>query len=124
MSVGRIGLSTHESQSTWAFLHSLARSKSIFFRQASCHITVTLDTLSRLMISPSCLLLPSTLNFSSEKVCLSANSIHRLMPTWALFHFLYFKTFRLSTLPLHLSLLFPCPLPTFVLTPISRLHIM
>ena len=75
------------------------------------------------MTSLSCLLL-STLNFSSEKVCLSANSIHRLMLTWALFHFLYFKTFRFSTLPLHLSLLFPCALPTSAPTPISRLLIM
>ena len=83
----------------WAFLQLLARSKSILLRQASCHNTATLDTLSCLMISPSCLL-PSTLNFSSEKVFLSSNSTHRLMPTWARFHFLYFKTFRFLSFPL------------------------
>ena len=79
MSAKRVG--------TWVSLHLLAKSESILLRQASCHITVTLDTLSRLIISPSCLL-PSTLNFSSEKVFLFGNSIHRLMPTWGLFRFL------------------------------------
>ena len=50
----------------------------------------------------------------------SFNSIHHLMPTWALFHFLYFKTFHFLTYPLHFSLLFPFVFPTSVLTRISQ----
>ena len=119
MSARRVGFSTHESQSTWASLHLLVRSESILLRQTSCHITMTLDILSRLMTSPSCPLHPSTLNFSSEKAFLSANSIHRLMPKWAPYHFLYFKTFLFLTFPLHLSLLFLFVFFTSILTPIS-----
>ena len=118
MSVRRVGLSTHKSQSTWASLDLLARSES-FLRRTSCHITVTLDIIYRLMTSTSCPLHPSTLNFSSEKAFLSGNSINRLIPTWVPFHFLYFRTFLFPTFPVHINLLFPFVFFTSVLTPIS-----
>ena len=131
MSARRVGFSTHESQSTWAFLPLLAKNESILLRLASCHIIVTLDTLSRLMTSLSCLLLLSTLNFLSEKVCLSTNSIHRLMPTWAFlhsilrpfvsrpFHYIsvccFLLPFPLPFLQLHLVYI-SCNIPLYIIT--------